>query len=165
MLFRSNRLTPETILDDLRIRMERKQNLLDVLKNNVIGVCGDAELVQEDREVYQSNLKNVRKLITSIALHEYAAYQMVDLPYVEQVLSDEKCVEATRELLKRIFVRASVKNWNSLHYRIVKADYCRIASGSKNDLGYYGACRHRWSQLFHDGYDDAVLGEAEEFLK
>lgn len=154
----------EEILKSVEMRPARKRHFGLILKNNLIAFCGDKEFSEKNFDVFSSNLLNVSKLLASISLNEYTSLMLVNPDKIKKKLDDPKCRTEIEKLLRAIFERASVKSWNSLHHNISKANYVRIHNSDRNDMGFEGACRHRWSQLFHDAYDDVVAGKSSDFL-
>lgn len=154
----------ESILEGVGMRSIRKKHFGLVLKNNLIAFCGDKEFVEKDIDVFISNLNNVKKLLASIAFNEYASLMLVDKKDIEDTLKKQENKSIIEDLLKSIFERASVKNWKAIHHAVVKANYVRIHNKKRNEMGYEGVNRYRWSQLFHDAYDDIVVNECSNFL-
>lgn len=154
----------ESILERVGMRSVRKRHFGLVLKNNLIAFCGDKELVEKDIDVFISNVNNVRKLLASIAFNEYASLNMVNQKDIEYALEKRENKPIIEGLLKSIFECASVKNWKAIHHAVAKANYVRIHNKNRNEMGYEGVNRYRWSQLFHDAYDDIVINDSSNFL-
>ena len=142
----------------------RKRHFGVIIKNNLIAFCGNKELVEKEYDVFYSNLMNVKKLLASISFNEYASLNIANVDLIKEKLREEDGKKQIKRLVRLIFEYASIKNFEEIHHMVIKANYIRLCDKKRDCLGHWGACRYRWSQLFHDAYDDVIVGENKSFL-
>lgn len=154
----------EELLKYVDMSTLRKRHFGMIIKNNLIAFCGNKELVEKEYDVFCSNLKNVKKLLASIAFNEYASLNIANVDLIKEKLREEDGKKQMKRLVRLIFEYASIKNFEEIHHMVIKANYIRLCDKKRDCLGHWGACRYRWSQLFHDAYDDVIVGENQSFL-
>ena len=150
------------IIQHIDCREERKKNYYLVMKNNLLPYCGRKDLVRNEYAYYQNNLKYVQKVLASMLMKEYDSLEIVDLEELKKYIDNAS--EAFRDILNKIFEKASVRSWHYYHHMTVKANFKRIANDDQDELGYWGVNRQRWDQLFHEAYRSVFSNESEDFI-
>lgn len=153
----------EEVIRNIICSDERKQNFYLVLKNNLIAYCGRKELVKLKYEYYENNVKQMRKLLKSMIMKEFSSLEIVHRSDVSKVLDTKTAEEEAIMILAKIFEKASVSAWCSIHWKTTEANYVKIAR--RNELGFWGVKHHRWNQLFHEAFTSVMAEESNRFLK
>lgn len=153
----------DEIIKNIRCSKERKSNFYLVLKNNLVAYCGRKELGKLKYDYYENNIKQVRKLLTSMIMKEFSSLEIVNKKELESILKKEVVKEKAIILLAKVFEKASVNAWCSYHWKTVEANFYRIAR--KNTLGFSGVNHHKWNQLFHEAFTYVMSEENSEFLE
>lgn len=139
------------------------------LKNNLLAYCGLKELERNDFQVYLSNTKHIRKILTSISMKEYSSLEIVDNSKNDkefyESLKDE-CQQIIIELFSKASIHDKYYRWNTKGADI-------SGHNKRNEVGYAGTYHHRINQLFHQAYADIMnnnecvqkILEKDDFLK
>lgn len=131
-----------------------EENMYLVLKNNLIPYCGKKTLVRNNFYYYENNVKNIHKLLASIAMKEYSSLEIVDISPIKE--QKEEVIRRTEGIIKAIFEEASLQAYH-FRYNTMNAD---IRSFKKYAMmGYSGTYRHQLNQLFHEAYSKVIARE------
>lgn len=149
------------ILSKFDKNKEFANNLFATLKNNIVSFCGDSAKWNETFKLYDSNRKQIYKLLLSICMKEYSSMNIIPQEIVDEI-NGNKYDDAIKEIIYEIFRKASRKNWENSHWKTSLANYTRIREMA--ELGYWGTYKHRWDQLFHIGYTRMVTEKEKDFL-
>ncbi|MBU3200613.1 hypothetical protein LL037_21055 [Clostridium estertheticum] len=153
----------DEITKNIRCSDDRKLNFYLVLKNNLIAYCGRKELVKLKHEYYENNIKQIRKLLTSMIMKEFSSLEIVDKSEVTSILQKENVKRKAIILLAKVFEKASISAWYAYHWKTTETNYTRITK--RNELGFWGVKHHQWNQLFHEAFTYVMSEENSEFLK
>ncbi len=134
------------------------KSLCSTMKNNLIAVSLDEDILKNNFNMYENNRDEVYKMLTSISMNEYSNMVIIPDVVIDQI---DSCTDAITGFLQEVFKNAEV-DWERIHWKTAQANYTRISKGIK--LGYWGAYPHQWNQLFHMGYTSTVI-EKSDILK
>lgn len=143
-----NYILSEKGYNDLNAKDEY-DNMYLTLKNNLVAYCGLKELEISNFQIYNSNVKGIRKVLTSISMKEYSSLEIVDIneDYISNEIKNE-----VEQIIKELFLRASIHNkyyrWNTK-----KAD---ISGHKRKEVGYSNTYNHLINQLFHEAFTEVV---------
>lgn len=131
-------------------------NMYLTMKNNLLAYCGLKQLEVNDFQIYNSNVKHLKKVLASITMKEYSSLEIID-NFEDEDEFYKEVESAVNKILIELFSKASIHDkyyrWNTK-----KADI----SGHKKrkEVGFYCTYRHMINQLFHEAYANVSNDES-----
>lgn len=154
-------LKSEQFRKDLNHVFQNSNNLLEftygTLINNIVTFCSKKSIINNKPNILIHNREGIYKLISSISMKEYSSLQIISKDFTDY-LQLKDIDDKIEKFLENVFKYASLTDWEPLHRNTIRANYEAINVDGK--LGYWGKYQHRWNQLFHKGYAEAVSEES-----
>lgn len=151
----------QELKQELKGRTSFIENLYLTLRNNIVSFCCEPTIINSYINVYESNFKEIYKLLLSISMNEYSSMNLTPT-YIIDDLERGKNNQDIDIILGNIFKAASRTDWNGSHYKTRLANYNRIED--HKTLGYWGTYRHQWNQLFHLGYVETISRQTSALI-
>lgn len=136
---------------------ERKKNIIYQMLGNTVGAfCGTG-----DPNFREINKERVKKILTSIITNEKNSVDIVKESLIDKLEMrenpDYKIIkEEVKKIILMFFDKASVTDWQKVHYRTARSNASRTNGEKKeteDQLGYNGTYLHRWDYIFRNAYD------------